>query len=913
MASYKNLTKHSSYCLPAIFVIAFCATIADFDVMQSELVHSMVRTAATACSFGIAVLAIIGYFYRNSWIFLLTGLGFAAVVFFGISSAVEMGFSNMGSTSNAMQEHLRWNWFFKNLFLSFFLAIAGHFWIKTTKHIQIDIHFAARITGISLAVVIAIQIICSFFPLGSLVFEQAWLQRPFELLPAALYAAALFGFLNRGYKSAVRIEFWFATALVLNLVSHAGFAVFSSDVFDRTSSAALLLNMFASISFLCGLIDANYLLFKREGNILNELARLQDSINQHAIVSTTDVRGNIISCNDAFCEISGYSREELLGQNHSLLKSDEYDTRFYRDMWRQIASGKIWNGVFKNIKKNGEPYWVQATIVPYLNEDGKPFQYAAIRTDITSTKRMTDAVIQERELLTATKENLSQGLSVFDKDLKLIVANKRFGEILELPSDLTEVGTNYSDIIRYNAMRGEYGAGDIEELVAERIVLAQNPVAHRFDRELANGKTVQIVGSPMPGGGFVTTYSDISERKKLEQDLIESKNKAETANKAKSNFLATMSHEIRTPLNGVLGMAQLLRDEELGADQRTKVDNILMSGEALLEILNDVLDMSKIESGNVQIEEKPFDLVPLLENVCAPFKSLSEDRGIEFEMQNIASDHSWYAGDPTRIRQVVQNLLSNAFKFTDTGSIQVKAIARKMDILEDDAERLIEISVADTGTGISKGRLSNIFDVFVQEDNTITRKFGGSGLGLAIVKNLAQLMGGDISVKSEVNVGSTFTFSITLKQTQMPEADENSGEIVHKGLDIRPLKILVAEDNNLNALIAKSMLEQQGHTVDFAVNGLEAVKYLKNKMPDLILMDVHMPEMSGIEATEIIRKDYSLKELPIIGVTAESFSDRLAELDRVGMNSVLTKPFTKQQLLEILARNIGTDKDQKTA
>lgn len=903
MTQYFLIKKIFIFTGPTLAVLLLSVIAADLQVIQSEIAHSAIRTMSTAGAFVVSVLAIIGYFYRKSWIFLLTGVGFACDVFFGISFSIETSFITDDLFAGPLQEHMTWNWFLKNLFLSFYLALAGHFWLSVTNHVRLELDQAVRIIGFTIFAVAAIQIACSFFPMPNLAIGPEFIPRPLELISAILFLLALFGFKKRAYKAPARVEFWFVTALALKLISQSVFSPYTTEFYEQSGTVSALISMFGTLCFMCGLIEANYQLFKREGNILSELTRLQASIDQHAIVSITDLKGSIIYCNDAFCETSGYRRDELLGKTHTLLRSDEHDDIFYKEMWQQIASGNIWNGVFKNIRKNGDPYWVQATIVPYLDVDGKPFQYAAIRTDITTSRILTDTAIKESELLSATKENLSQGLSVFDGNLKMIVSNKRFGEILDLPDDLIAVGTDYADIIRYNAEKGEYGPGDIEELVSERVLLARNPVAHRFDRKLKNGKTVQIVGSPMPGGGFVSTYSDITERKKLENDLIEAKNKAETANEAKSNFLATMSHEIRTPLNGVLGMAQLLRDEELGIDQRTKVDNILSSGETLLEILNDVLDMSKIESGNVQLEKKTFNLQTLVSSLCAPYESLSQKRGLAFKVKNVTAEEALYVGDSTRIRQIIQNLLSNAFKFTNEGSICVNVDLDKRPKVDDLERRKISIDVVDTGTGIAKERVAHIFDVFVQEDNTITRKFGGSGLGLSIVKNLANLMDGEIDVQSEEGKGSTFSFAVTLP---LPDDDEKNKFAETIDLvappKIKQMKILVAEDNDLNALIVQTMLEKQGHEVAFALNGLEAVEYLKENKPDIILMDVHMPQMSGIEATSVIRKDYTQDELPIVGVTAESFNERIQELKEAGMNEVLTKPFTKQQLYAVLAR-----------
>jgi len=901
MLSFPMHYRLVTYLLTGVGLSVFYLLLRPFNWQGSAELHTLLEVAATLLALLAGAMALVRFYFRKATRFQIVGVAFlGAGVLDGYHTLVTSSFLRPFMPSD-LSTLIPWSWIASRQFLAIMLVVSIVVWEwgqKKGRKFQTD-----DWTIYSSAIIFTIVsfLFFAFYPLPAAYYPDLLFPRPEEFLPALFFAIALAGYLKKGKWRSETFEHWLILSLVAGLVSQLVVMPLSSRLFDLEFDFAHLLKIVSYACVSIGLIIAIHEMFRREEDLIRELEAQKLSLNAHAIVSIADVKGDITYCNDAFCEISGYSRDELIGNNHSLVKSDEHSDRFYRSLWRTIISGKTWRGEIKNIKKNGEFYWAQATIVPFLDEAGKPFQYVAIRTDITQNKLLTEKLSREQELLQATKENISQGLTVFDENLKLVVSNGKVGDILDLPEHLTVVGTRYEDIIRYNANRGEYGPGDIEELVAERILLAQSPRAHRFDRQLANGRSITIAGQPMPGGGFVTTYSDITDRKGLEQDLIDAKEKAESANLAKSTFLATMSHEIRTPLNGVLGMSELLKDDNLTSEQRTKVDNILSSGQSLLEILNDILDVSKIEAGNVQLENRIFNLHDLIASVTSPFASLSEERRIDFNIRNV--DTALVKGDPTRLRQILQNLLSNAFKFTSEGSVSLTVTKSGKQCDKAGASCSYQISVEDTGTGISPGRINSIFDVFTQEDNTITRKFGGSGLGLSIVKNLVAMMGGDIMVESERQRGSKFTLTVKL---EVPGEDEcrqfkKRKQVVHS-IVIAPLNILVAEDNMVNAMIVKTMLEQGGHRVDFVQNGKLAVEYCEDHSPDLVLMDVHMPEMSGIEATEVLRNRYSAADLPIIGLTAEAFTDRIAELRACGMNDVLSKPYTKAQLCQMLSR-----------
>lgn len=387
--------------------------------------------------------------------------------------------------------------------------------------------------------------------------------------------------------------------------------------------------------------------------------------------------------------------------------------------------------------------------------------------------------------------------------------------------------------------------------------------------------------------------------KKQHIDLVAAQKEATSSNMAKSSFLATMSHEIRTPLNGVLGLAQLLLNGDLTKEQKRHVKTILSSGETLLAIISDVLDMSKIEASGIQLENKAFNLKNLISIIATPFQSLIDDKGLTLTVKFDFDSALTVKGDPVRLRQILWNLISNAIKFTEKGSITVrirKVNAQEVGISET-KDMVLNFAVIDTGGGIAPNRLDKIFDPFTQENSSITRKHGGTGLGLAIVKQLTELMGGIIKVESRLNEGTRFDVFIPLNKENnrlVEEAPPILSE--HKA----SLKVIVAEDNDVNATIATAFLKKAGCQVRLAENGWEAVVASRENWADLILMDIHMPEMNGIDATIEIRSVYDKETLPIIGLTADAFVERHEQFEKAGMNSVLTKPFTELQLNEML-------------
>jgi PAS domain S-box-containing protein len=466
----------------------------------------------------------------------------------------------------------------------------------------------------------------------------------------------------------------------------------------------------------------------------------------------------------------------------------------------------------------------------------------------------------------------------------------------------------------FGARRGELLGESVERLIPERHHAAHKGHVARFagsgSESAVMGGRQAVVARRMNGDEFAVEASiskldspagrfftvilrDATERREARRGMVEALRSAEAATAAKSAFLATMSHEIRTPLNAILGMAQALDREDLSAGQRERLDVIRQSGEVLLTILNDVLDLSKIEAGKIELKETSFDLESVVAGAQAAFSAIAESKGLAFDLELRGAD-GCFRGDPTRIRQILYNLISNALKFTNAGEVRVIASF---------AAGRLRMVVADTGVGIEQEALATLFEPFVQADNA-TRAHGGTGLGLTICRQLAELMGGAISVESRVGAGSTFSVDVALEQIE--QRGERPVEVrggAH-AIDVLPrLRVLAAEDNASNRLVLEAVLQQVGIRPSFAGDGVEAVEAWESGEYDVILMDVQMPNLSGPDATRMIRqREASLGRAPtvVVALTANAMSHQHETYLAAGMDRILTKPLEIPKLLTLM-------------
>jgi PAS domain S-box-containing protein len=401
-------------------------------------------------------------------------------------------------------------------------------------------------------------------------------------------------------------------------------------------------------------------------------------------------------------------------------------------------------------------------------------------------------------------------------------------------------------------------------------------------------------------GGIIVASHYITEMVDAENALIQAKEEAEAANLAKSTFLATISHEIRTPMNGVLGMAQAMAAGDMEPVQRERLDIIRQSGETLLAILNDVLDLSKIEAGKLELEEAEFDMAQLARGAHAAFTAIANKKGLSFDLVIEPSAQGVYRGDPTRVRQILYNLISNALKFTEVGLIRV-AVRR--------SDEYLRFVVHDTGIGMDEATLAGVFTTFVQADASTTRRFGGTGLGLSICRELATMMDGDIRVDSEPGVGSTFHVRLALPKLSDTAAAVAAGKGTRPVAprpttpSEAPVRILAAEDNSINQLVLRTLLHQVGLEPTIVENGVKCLEAWEAEPWDVVLMDIQMPEMDGPTAARAIREREAATgrpRTPIVALTANAMSHQVSAYLAAGMDGHVAKPIEAAKLFEAI-------------
>lgn len=506
-------------------------------------------------------------------------------------------------------------------------------------------------------------------------------------------------------------------------------------------------------------------------------------------------------------------------------------------------------------------------------------------------------------------ETIQDGFAFFDSDNRMIVANRAYLAVFEELEE-AQPGITYPRILQLLTEEGIVNIGheppaDWRARMQDRW---QQDDPEPMEIQLWNGEHVRIFDRRGPSGDVVSLALNITSSVRYEEQLHDARERAEAANRAKSAFLANMSHEIRTPMNGVVGMADLLTETDLNNEQRLFVETIKHSGEALLVIINDVLDYSKIEADKLVLHPEPFDLEKTLNEVVMLLQPTARGKGLALKVDYDRSVPTSFVGDPGRIRQIVTNLMGNAVKFTLKGEVLLRVVGSNEDV----GRTTLQITVEDTGIGIAPDKVDHVFGEFNQVEDDRNRQFEGTGLGLAITKRLIEMMQGQVWVESQEGVGSCFGFRITLQVegdqcADTPHEGDSDTEAQNTGpTDKAPSrnipKVLLAEDNRTNQLVFRKMVGRLDIDLRTANDGFEAFEAFQNDRPDVIFMDISMPGMDGKEATARIRAlEGEGPHVPIVAVTAHALDGDREMVIAAGLTDYLTKPLRKDALIEKLA------------
>ena len=751
---------------------------------------------------------------------------------------------------------------------------------------------------------------------------------------------------------------------------------------------------------------------------LNEAEVLMSTIKHHFIVSQSAPDGVIVDVNEAFCEISGYTRDDLIGQHHRIVNSGLHPDAFWEDMWLTISAGRSWRAEVCNRSRTGELYWVDTLIAPFAGADGEIERYVSIRADITARKQMESVLEQTRQVLElsnraarigtwefvvgadalewspvareifhagpgvkATRglamscfaaagmdmrarelmaratehgepwdeellihtldgtpcwihsigipeieggqcvrvygtvqdihrrkeaalqlaqqehilrsaiEALGEAFVLYDPDDRLVYCNERYREMYPISAQAMQPGRTFEEIVRYGAERGEYAEanGRMDDWVAERLAQHRKPSADLIQR-LSSGRVLRIVERETPDGYRVGFRIDITE-------LVQAKEAAEAASKAKSEFVANMSHEIRTPMNAVLGMLQLLLGTELQPRQRDYAEKSRSAAQSLLGIINDVLDFSKIEAGKLELDPEPFVLPRMLDDLATIFASNLKGKRLEL-MFDVAPDiPDVLVADALRLQQVLINLGGNAIKFTAQGEVRLQVALEPGARPEPGRPVRVRFEVSDTGIGIAPEAQARVFSGFSQAEASTTRKYGGTGLGLAICRRLVGLMGGELALHSVPGEGSRFFFTVPLLvPVEVPRRLARAQPPLPKGLNV-----LVVDDNAAARDVMAGLVQQLGWHCQVADGPGAALELLQQGMQsgpqpfDLVLLDWNMPDMDGLALAERLRALHDSDHQPLLVMATASAREAFDEVpaqQQALLQGYLVKPLT---------------------
>ncbi len=674
--------------------------------------------------------------------------------------------------------------------------------------------------------------------------------------------------------------------------------------FKVRQQTTFYIQSFLFVVSILSIIYAIYLLIKlsrKESALkvaLSDIENLQYAFDQHAIISFSDAAGNFTRVNEKFCTLSEYSEAELIGKNHWAIYAGENREAIYLDMVEKTSHGEAWHGELQSKTNTGKTYWVNATIIPFMNNNNELYQIIAINTDITLSKRLEQQNIETRNFIQKLTDTMTQGVFAMDKHGLCSFWNKQAEHLL---------GWSKRDIFMRSVQElivfEDDGGNQLDfpaALHSDQTLTIEGNIRCKNGISLPVSLTVAPLQENSKIIGLVVVFQDISDLKEQQRLLNEAMQAAESANQTKSAFLANMSHEIRTPMNGIIGMTDLALDTQLTEEQREFLNIAKNSANALLTIINDILDFSKIEAGKLELDAFEFDLHQSVRETLKNLSVRACQKGLEMILDVEPNAPRFLIGDAGRLGQIIINLVGNAIKFTEVGEI----IIRIRLLTQQDDQTCLQFFVEDSGIGIPEDRQKDVFSSFSQVDATVFRKYGGTGLGLTIAKQLVELMRGHIGLTSQVGKGTSFHFTVWFK---------NSTHEFHKVTPLPTLKsmgvYLVDNNEKMRQLIANSLVSWGMDVSAFAdaadmLNAIDQAKLNSNSAPKLIIVDEDLGDTNGFEVVEHIQRN-KLSSAPIIMLLSSVYSASKVRNSSAKFACVISKPASQSDLLDAVHTVFG--------
>ncbi|MCI3927113.1 ATP-binding protein [Paenibacillus sp. TRM 82003] len=630
---------------------------------------------------------------------------------------------------------------------------------------------------------------------------------------------------------------------------------------------------------------------------LVRLLDVRDPGDRFAFMGVANAEGKLTYVNAKTCEISQYSFDDFMGQSLFWKIIDDEDANGFNGIWSRLRKGQFWRGDLRFLKKDGIPSWVDVTIVPALAANNQPYQYFIVGHDANERKHVEERLRKSEgryfSLLMSMPSGCSHQEVIYGDygdchDFYYQEVNNAFLEIFGITREAI-IGRRYTEVCGLFDFPSHWSATCCG--------IASTGGTFKFDDFYCarTEKWLTVSVYSVEHGQFALIVEDVTERKLNEQELERARTLAEEASLAKTQFLANISHEMRTPLNGIMGLTELTLLTELGWEQRENLAIIKTCADTLSKVINDVLDLSKIEAGKLELESVNFHLEDLINRTLASHYLAAHEKKLVLNAQVLPNTPNHVNGDPSKIQQILHNLVSNAIKFTESGAIHL-SVQR---IHELQSEVCLLFAIRDTGIGIAKKDQDRLFQSFSQIDASHTRKYGGSGLGLSISKRLAERMGGNLWVASQEGEGSTFSFTVKLAAA---DTSSKSARISPPNDRLRGVRVLLAEDDPVSRQIVSKVLNDRHIEIILAKNGEEVLRLLDRNRVDLVLMDIQMPVMDGLESTRRIRNhtDPAVRRLPVVAVTAHALKDDEATYVKEGINAFVSKPISFQKLIDTI-------------